>query len=355
MNSLNKLPPIQVKWIVLCVSRCAYVVWPALAAIVGLSDYNQSPSSKHLAWGGVALLFAWGIHFVSRRSIEPYKVIQYELLIASFILGLLIGMVNLQALPSLAIFTSISAFILVGGLAYFLISILFCLLGFATYSFTVGINFSVTADFHLNLLAMGVIILFQAVFAVLALTYYDMIESEQDKHDNLDFIDSSTGLKTIHYFNSLVEKNKFHFLSREKIKQDKKVSLSLYLIRIDLFEQICQGKSQEFSNKLVSEFAYVLFDLIKSNDLVLRWQDDQLLLISEREDGVETSELAQTIVSRMHSHPIIGVELTISVVCTSFTLRSSKIDKHFWYAKTDRCVQAMDQLTSLDSWQLLDD
>jgi len=355
MNSLNKLPPIQVKWIVLCVFRCAYVVWPALAAIVGLSAYNQSPSTKHFSWGVIALLFAWIIHFVSRRSIEPYKVIQYELLIASFIVGLLIGMVNLQALPSLAIFTSICAFILVGGLAYFLISILFCLLGFATYSFTVGINFSVTADFHLNLLAMGVIILFQAIFAVLALTYYDLVESEQDKHDNLDFIDSATGLKTIHYFNSIVEKNKFHFLSREKLKHDKSVSLTLFLIRIDLFDQICQGKSQEFSNKLVSEFSYVLFDLIRKNDLVLRWQEDQLLLISEREEGVETSQLAQSLVTRMHSNPIIGVELTVSVVCTNFTFISSRIDKHFWYAKTDRCVQAMDQLTSLDSWQLLDD
>ena len=354
MNRLDKLPPIQAKWIVKCVSRSAYVVWPALAMIVALSAYNQSPSVKHFVWFVIALMFAWVIHFFSRHSHNPNKVIQYELLAASFIQGLLIGYVNLQALPSLAIFTAISAFVLVGGVAYFLTSLLLCLLGFATYSFSVGVNFSIAADFHLNLLAMLVIILFQALFAVLSLTYYDLMESEQDKHDSLGFVDSATGLKTIHYFNSLVEKKRFNFLNREKLKRGERTSLTLCLIRIDLFEQLCQGKSPEFANKLVAEVAYVLFDIINSNDLVLRWQEDQLLLVCEREGGAETSLLAQSFIASMRANPITGVELTTSVICTHFTFDATSVDKHFWYAKTDSCVQAMERLSSFDTWELLE-
>jgi len=354
MTKLDDLSKEQAAWVRNCAYRCAYLIWPIFACITALNAFNKNPSLEYLYWLIVAFIFAKAIHFLSQHSHKPNTYIQIELLVAAFIQGVLVGSVDLQVIPSLAILTPIIAFAFVGGALYLLIGVICCFLGFVLYFFCIGISLYVVSDFDLNLVSIIAIILFQIAFTLVALVNYGTFESEQDDHESHDFVDKATGLKTMHYFDSLIINKKFDFLSRERINAGENIFISLFLIRIDHLSQMSEARSQDDINKKIAEFSYDLFYLINSTDLLIRWQDDQLLLVSEKKPKQSTAQVAQSLVTSMHSHPIKGAELTPSIFCTDLCLIPSKTDKEEWDNKIRAIQNAMSNKTQASSWHFVE-
>lgn len=355
MNKLDDLSVEQAAWIRKCIYRCAYLIWPIFAAIAVLNAINKSASLDSLYWLVLAFVFAKLLHFVSQQSNKPNTYVLYELLVAAFLQGALIGVVDIQVIPSLAILTPIVAFAFVGGWLYFLISLAICFLGFVLYFFCIGVSLYVVSDFDLNLVSIFAIIIFQVVFTMVALINYGTFESEPDLQDSHEYIDKATGLKSGHYLDYVLESKRFDFLSREQLKTDETVVVSLFLIRIDKLSQFSEVRTQDIMNKQVAEFSYDLFYLINSSDLLIRWQEDQLLLISERKIDLSTEQRAQTLVTSMHSHPIKGAELTPSIFCTDLHVTPSRTQKSDWFDKINLCQVAMFKQSRVSSWQFIDD
>lgn len=354
MSKLDTLSTKQAAWLRKVCYRCAYLIWPIFACIAALNAYNKDPSFEYFYWIGFAFIFAKCLHFVSQHSNKPNTYIQIELLIAAFIQGGLIGSVDLQVIPSLAILTPITAFAFIGSSLYFLISLLCSFLGFVFYFFCIGINFFVVSDFDLNLISIIAIIIFQIAFTLIALVNYGTFEPDQDEQESQAFVDKATGLKTMHYFEFLVDNHGFEFLLRENLKEDKSITVSLFLIRIDRLEKVSESRSQDYINKQIAEFSYDLFYLISSLDLLVRWQEDQLLLVSEKNGKMSTEQVAQSLVSSMHAHPIKGVELTPSIFCTDLEFIPSTTKKELWWQKIHLCQDAMDKQEKQSSWQYID-
>ena len=353
MNKLDDLSLEQAAWIRKCIYRCAYLIWPVFAAIAALNAFNKEASLDYLYWLIFALVFAKLLHFIRQQSNKPNTYVLYELLIAAFFQGALVGAVDMQVIPSLAIITPIVAFAFVGGWRYFCLSLLVCFLGFTLYFFCIGVSLYVVSDFDLNLISIFAIIIFQVVFTLVALINYGSFEAETDLQDSNEFIDKATGLKSAAYFEYLLDNKRFEFLSREQLKSDEKTLVSLFLIRIDKLHQVSESRPQDHMNKQVAEFSYDLFYLINSNDLLIRWQEDQLLLVSETKANISTEKMAQTLVTNMHSHPIKGAELTPSIFCTDLHLIPSKTAKSEWLDKIKTCQLAMEKQTRVSSWQYL--
>lgn len=355
MNKLENLAPEQAAWIRMCAYRCAYLVWPLFACIAALNAFNKDPLIEYFYWVPVSFVFAKFIHFFSKHSTRPNFFIQYELLLSALIQGGVIASVDLQLIPSLAILTPIISFAFLGGGLFLLISLVFCFLGFAIYFFSIGISLFLVSDFDLNLLSIITIIIFQIVFTLVALMNYSSFEVEQEEQESQSFIDKTTGLKTEQYFDSLLETNNFEFLSKDDESQqvEKTVLVSLFLIRIDNLAKVTQSHSQDYMNKQVAEFSYDLFYLINSRDLLIRWHEDQLLLISEEHQNMSTEQVAQSLVSSMHSHPIKGAELTPSIFCTNLHFTPSKTDKAEWRSKIQACQQAMENEDRPSSWHFV--
>ncbi len=355
MNKLDTLSKEQAAWVRNCAYRCAYLIWPVFASIAILNAFNKKPSLEYLYWIVLAFIFAKAIHFFSQHSHKPNTYIQIELLVGAVIQGILVGSLDLQVIPSLAILTPIVAFAFVGGALYLLIGVLCCFLGFVIYFFSIGISLYVVSDFDLNLVSIIAIILFQITFTLVALVNYGTFESEQEESDDEAFIDKATGLKTKHYFDSLIKNNSFEFLSRDRLNADENIYISLFLIRIDYLLQVSEARSQDEVNKQIAEFSYDLFYLINSTDLLVRWQDDQLLLVSEKKSNLSTEQVAQSLVTSMHSHPIKGAELTPSIFCADLCLIPSKTDKEEWDNKIKAMQDAMSNKTRASSWQFVAD
>lgn len=355
MNKLDTLSIEQAAWVRSCIYHCAYLIWPVFASIAALNAFNKDPSLTYLFWLGFAFIFAKLLHFISQQSNKPNTYVLIELLVAAFCQGALIGVVDLQVIPSLAIMTPIVAFAFVGGSLYFLLSLLFCFLGFVVYFFSMGINLYVVSNFDLNLVSIVAIILFQVAFTIVALINYGSFENEQDDQSSQAFIDKETGLKTVHYFDSLLESKNFEFLPREKLNSDEGVAISIFLIRIDKLNDFSESRTQDHISKRVAEFSYDLFYLIDNTDLLLRWSDDQLLLLTEKNTQLTTENVAQSLVSSMHSHPIKGAELTPSIFCTDLMLIPAKTSKEEWFAKINQCHNAMQSHISPSSWHFVDE
>jgi len=355
MTKLDTLSKEQAAWVRNCAYRCAYLIWPVFASIAILNAFNKNPSLEYLYWFVFAFVFAKAIHFFSQHSHKPNAYIQIELLVAAVIQGVLVGSLDLQVIPSLAILTPIIAFAFVGGALYLLMGVLCCFLGFVLYFFCIGISFYVVSDFDLNLVSIIAIILFQIAFTLVALVNYGTFETEQEEKDDEAFIDKATGLKTIHYFDSLIKNNNFEFLSKGRLNADENIYISLFLIRIDHLLQVSEARSQDDVNKQIAEFSYDLFYLVNSTDLLIRWQDDQLLLVSEKNPNLSTEKVAQSLVTSMHSHPIKGAELTPSIFCTDLCLIPSKTDKEEWDDKIKAMQDAMSNKTRASSWHFVAD
>lgn len=355
MNKLDSLSVEQATWVRNTAYRCTYLVWPIFISIAALNSFNKNASLTNLYWVIGSFVFAKMLHFISQHSSKPNTMLLYELLFAAFVQGALVGNLNIQVIPSLAILTPLAAFAFIGGSLYFLISLLVSFLGFVLYFFCIGINLYVVADFDLNLISIIAIIIFQIAFTLIALVHYNTFRTEHEIQENQVFIDKATGLKTMHYFDSLIENNGFEFLSREKLKSDEDILISLFLIRIDHLAQVSESQSQDYINRQIAEFSYDLFYLINNTDLLIRWQDDQLLLISEKSAELSTEQVAQSLVSSMHSHPIKGAELTPSIFCADLSLTPSKTDKEAWHAKIKSMEDAMSNQVKASSWQFVPD
>jgi|GEM_PF-1613394 len=355
MNKLDDLSVEQAAWIRKCIYRCAYLIWPIFAAIAVLNAINKSASLDALYWLVFAFIFAKLLHFISQQSNKPNTYVLYELLVAAFFQGALIGVVDIQVIPSLAILTPIVAFAFVGGWLYFLISLASCFLGFVLYFFFVGVSLYVVSDFDLNIVSIVAIIIFQVVFTMVALINYGTFESEPDLQDSHEFIDKATGLKSAHYLDYVLDNKRFDFLTRDQLKANEKVDISLFLIRIDKLSQFSEVRTQDIMNKQVAEFSYDLFYLISSSDLLIRWQEDQLLLISEKKADISTEQRAQSLVTSMHSHPIKGAELTPSIFCTDLHFIPSRTQKNDWFDKIKLCQVAMFKQARVSSWQFVGD
>lgn len=355
MNKLDSLSIEQAAWVRNTVYRCTYLVWPIFISITALNSFNKDASLTYLYWVLGSFVFAKMLHFMSQHSKKPNTILGYELLVAAFIQGALVGNLDIQVIPSLAILTPIFSFAFIGGSLYFFIGLLMFFLGFVLYFFCIGISLYVVSDFDLNLISIIAIIIYQVTFTLIALVHYSTFRSKQDIQESQTFIDKATGLKTMHYFDSLIESNEFEFLTRERLKSDESIFISLFLIRIDHLAQVSESKSQDYINRQIAAFSYDLFYLINSTDLLIRWQDDQLLLISEKVPNLSTEHVAQSLVSSMHSHPIKGAELTPSIFCTDLCLTPSKTGKEEWGAKIKGIQEAMANQNRASSWQFVPD
>lgn len=354
MTKLDTLSIDQAAWLRKNCYRCAYLVWPIFACIAALNAFKKDPSLVYLYGIGFSLVFVKCLHFISQHSNKPNTYLQIELLIAAFFQGILIGSVDLQVIPSLAILTPITAFAFIGNLTFLLLSLVLCFFGFVVYFFCIGINFYVVSDFDLNLVSIIAIIVFQVVFTLIALVNYGTFDSEQEEQENKSFVDKATGLKTTHYFDFVIDNKGFEFLSKERLKDDSSILVSLFLIRIDRLDKAASSYSQDFINKQIAEFSYDLFYLINSSDLLIRWQEDQLLLIAEKKPNIHTEKVAQSLVSSMHSHPIKGVELTPSIFCTDLCFIPTQTQKSDWFDKIAICQNAMSNKPNESCWQYIE-
>ncbi len=337
MNRLETLPSSQVDYTLKYIVRSAYVIWPAVVCMVALSRYNESPALMQFSWFLLAFLLPVFLHTYSRKSETPIKVLKRELIFASFIQGVLIAFVNLQVLPTFTILTTLSGLAFVGGAGLLVMGLAACLLGVVFTAYIHGIDVTVSANFDLNVLSLFMFFAIQLQFVLFALKYFEKQEKQNNLSSRYKSIDAKTGLNNAQYFEHLVKTKQLSFLNRDKANQHEAISIVLYLIQIENLERLCLDNPQESKDRLMVDLAYTLLGKSKTNDLVLRWNKDTFLLLTELGSVEKMNLQIHDLKSNMNLLSVDGKKVKVSLESSYFDIDTSQSDMDFWHHKIQSC------------------
>jgi len=339
MNRLETLPSSQVDYTLKYIVRSAYVIWPAVVCMVALSRYNENPALMQFSWFLLAFLLPVFLHSYSKKSEAPIKALKRELIFASFIQGVLIAFVNLQVLPTFTILTTLSGLAFVGGAGLLGMGLMACLLGVVCTAYIYGIDVTASANFDLNILSLFMFFAIQLQFVLFALRYFEKQEKQNSHSSRYKYIDASTGLNNAQYFEHLVKTKQLSFLNRDKANRHQAISVVLYLIQIEDVERLCLDNPQESKDRLMVDLAYTLLGKSKTNDLVLRWNKDSFLLLTELASVEKMNLQIHDFKSNLNLYSMDGKKVKVSLESLYFDFDARQGHTDFWHQKIQLCQQ----------------
>lgn len=261
------------------VSRGAYVVWGSIGLLFIVARYRDLGDDWYWLWALVTFSFSYFLHYASRRSDDPLPVIKIELIVAAFLQGVTVTLIEIQPFPSMAIIAPISAFALIGGVHFLLFGLLSCSVGIFSGWWLFGVE-PLGPTPGLDVFAIGLILIYQIQIVSIALVYGDLLLDIQECFNSPEYIDSATGLKTQQYFRKVISERLAAIKEALVVNNNAYQIIAFYLIKLDGLEKSTSEEGSILQNQLLSDFSQALLGLLDENDLAVKWNKDSLLVMT---------------------------------------------------------------------------
>lgn len=176
--------------------------------------------------------------------------------------------------------------------------------------------------------------------------------------------DALSGLKNRIYLLSILEKEvadiqRQIFKASKNENHDFSIGPRIFFLMVDLdkFRAFNERNNKETGDNIIREMGKILSNFFRSSDTVVRWGDDQFLVVGQVDDIREVNRIADRLQQRVKSHPFKNkngtlCNITCSIGFSLYPFHPSYPDKMDWQHVQKISAEAMriSKRVGKDTW-----
>ena len=160
----------------------SYFLWSSIALVFVVVHLDGGDDTRYWLWASLALATPHLLHWVSRHSDNAIEIVNRELMVAAFLQGAAVVLLEFRLLPSLAVAAPIVGFVLNGGLPLLLRGLLACGAGIGLTGLTMGFQFTTQTGVVATVFSAILLLVSQLALARTTLKYEQAFRAVGEEH-----------------------------------------------------------------------------------------------------------------------------------------------------------------------------